>query len=110
MGRKRELWPTVEKKYTWTEENPRYGQAFQLVAIQLENIDRELKDWLDVEYTDNRLIKVGKDWFEYKKMKNKLSDEWVENLNHMITGTPFKDVVALKVHYFGDKPNIYHIL
>jgi len=113
MRRKRkEVWPTVEKKYTWTEDNPRYGQAFQLVAIQLENIDREYKEWLFVEdLTDNELIKVGKDWSEYRKIKNNLSDRWVKFLNpRLINGTPFKDVVALLVHYFGDDPDTYHVL
>ena len=102
---------TKQNKRFWpTEEDPRYGQSFQLVEIQLENIDHQFTGWIKAEYEDNRLIPIGNTWHEWKKKKQTISDEFCKGINRMISSTPYKDVVALKVHYFGDPRGVYQIV
>lgn len=110
MGRKKE-----NKRFYPTEEDPRYGQAFQIVEVQFQDIDRDFTGWIgntpEVKFTEKELISVGKDWSEWRKVKNRISDALCGTFNGLkLTNTPLKDVVAIKAHYLGDPRGVYQIL
>lgn len=128
MGRK--IWlgkAVLDQKYGHTED-PKYGQDFQIVAIQLESINNDYTDWIEkgkinlcggmtVDFSEylNKIRMVGENDREVKKMKNKISDDICKDLNKLIemcsmTVTRVKDVVALKVHYLGEPRGKYQIL
>ena len=122
MGRKK-FWLGTEvmnHKY-YRSEDPKYGQPFQIVAIQLESIEREkFTGWIEngeimfgenegIDFSEylNRIRKVGENDREVKRMKDKISDDICKDLNKLfemceMTVTRVKDVVALKVHYLGE--------
>jgi len=106
MGRK------VNKRFYPTEEDPRYGCAFQVEDLQFITIDGDYTDWVGLCYLDERLISVGKNWSEWKKNKKRISDEFTTDANKMINPkvTPYRDVVAIKVHYLGDPEGSFQIL
>ena len=111
MGRKKE----ENRRFYPTEEDPRYGQVFQIVEIQFQDIDRRFTGWIgrtgNIKFTKRELIAVGKDWIEWKKNKRKISDKFIELFDKLgITKAPLKEVVALKVHYLGDQKGRYQIL
>jgi hypothetical protein len=122
MGR-RKFWLGTEvmsHKY-YRSEDPKYGQPFQIQAIQLESIEREFTGWIEegkisfgggecIDFSDylNKLRKVGENDREVKKMKDRISDDVCEDLNKLfemysMDVTRVKDVVALKVHYLGER-------
>jgi hypothetical protein len=131
MGqRKRKLWlgtEVIDHKY-YRSEDPKYGQPFQIVAIQLESIEKEkFTGWIEdgeipfgggvIDFSDylKKIRKVGENDREVKKMKDKISDDICKDLNKLfemcsITVTRVKDVVALKVHYLGEPKGKYQIL
>jgi hypothetical protein len=126
MGQ-RKLWLGTEvmKHKYYHSEDPKYGQPFQILAIQLESIEKEFSSWIEngeiqfgdgisVSFSDylNKIRQVGEDW---KKMKDKISDDICKDLNKLfemceMTVTRVKDVVALKVHYLGEPKGKYQIL
>ena len=130
MGQ-RKFWlgtEVMDHKY-YRSEDPKYGQPFQIVAIQLESIEREkFTRWIEkgeilfgrgvsVSFSDylNEIRKVGENDREVKKMKDKISDDICKDLNKLfemcsMTVTRVKDVVALKVHYLGEPKGNYQIL
>lgn len=100
------------KRFYPTEEDPRYGKVFQVIDIQFEDIDRNYTGWTGIRYADDRLLEIGKDWSQWKKNKSKISDDFTLGINSMMKkdATPYKDVVALKVHYLGDPRGKFQIL
>jgi len=120
MGRK--IWlgnAVLDQKYDHTED-PKYGQAFQIVAIQLESIDNDFTDWIEkgkvrlcggmcIDFSEylKGLRKMGENDREWKKMKEMISDEVCRDLNTMFGMaikkiTPVKDIAAFKIRYIGD--------
>lgn len=129
MGQ-RKFWlgtEVMDHKY-YRSEDLKYGQPFQIVAIQLESIEGKFTGWIKngeflfgggvcVDFSDylNELRKVGENDREIKKMKNEISDIICKDLNNLLeissmTATRVKDVVALKVHYLGEPKGKYQIL
>ena len=121
----------TQKRILPTEENPRYGSKFIVVGIQLQDIDGYYTEMMDFKIMNKedkeipRLFSAGKSWGEWKRIKEKLSDEICTSLNKMrmnswheerkralapfLAGPApvnFKDVVALKVRYFGDRKTV----
>ena len=128
MGQKN-LWLGMEvmKHKYYHFEDPKYGQPFQIVAIQLESIDGKFTGWIEdgeipfgegvIDFSDylKKIRKVGENDREVKKMKDKISDDISKDLNKLfemceMTVTRVKDVVALKVHYLGEPNGKYQIL
>lgn len=128
MGQ-RKLWlgtEVIKHKY-YHSEDPKYGQPFQILAVQLESIEKEFSDWIEngeiqfgdgisVSFSDylNKIRQVGEDW---KKMKDKISDDICKDLNRILdmcenlnNETRVKDVVAYKIHYVGDPKEVCQIL
>ena len=101
-----------DKKYYPTEEEPRYGECFQIKAIQtVKNIDGYYSKWILCNFDKNELIPVGKNWGEWRKRKQKISDDMCKIFNwDKSIKVPIKDVVALKVHYLGDPAQSHQIL
>ena len=106
MGQKK------QKRFLPTEEDPRYGKAFQIIDLQFEDIDRNFTGWTGIRYADDRLLEVGKDWSQWKKNKSKISDDFILRINSIMEkdATLYKDVVALKVHYLGDPRGKFQII
>lgn len=120
MGRK--IWlgkAVLDQKYGHTE-SPKYGQAFQIMAIQLESINNDYTDWIEkgkirlcgmtVDFSEylKGLRKMGENDREWKKMKEMISDEVCGDLNTLFGMalkkiTPVKDIVAFKIRYIGDR-------
>jgi len=129
MGQ-RKLWLGTEvmKHKYYHSEDPKYGQPFQIVALQLESIEGKFTGWIEegeilfggdvsIDFSDylNEIRKVGENDREVKRMKDKISDDICEDLNRLLemssmTVTRVKDVVALKVHYLGEPKGKYQIL
>lgn len=127
MGQKLWLGTEVMKHKYYHSEDPKNGQPFQIVAIQLESIEKEFSDWIEngeiqfgdgisVSFSDylNKIRQVGEDW---KKMKDKISDDICKDLNRILdmcenlnNETRVKDVVAYKIHYVGEPKNKVQIL
>lgn len=129
MGQK--IWlgtKVVDHKYHHSED-PKYGQMFQITAIQFESIEKgKFSDWIDgkIQFEeDNTLInfseyftkvrKVGENIRDWKKTKDKISENVCKDLNTIIGMsvkriTPIKDIVAYKVHYVGDPKGTCQIL
>jgi len=131
MGQRKWLGTKVMKNKYHHSEDPKYGQAFQIIAVQFESIEKEkFSDWIEdgeiqfgsgisISFSEylNRLQKMGETDSEWKKMKNKISDDLCRNLNGILgmctnlnKVTRIKDVVAYKVHYLGDQKGVYQIL
>ena len=130
MGQ-RKIWlgtEVVDHKY-YRSEDPKYGQPFQVVAIQLESIEKgKFTGWIEdgeilfgggvsVSFSDylKKIRKVGENDREVKRMKDKISDDICRDLNKLLemssmTVTRVKDVVALKVHYLGEPKGENQIL
>jgi hypothetical protein len=121
MGRR--IWlgkAVLDQKYGHTE-SPKYGQAFQIVAIQLESIDNDYTDWIEkgkinlyggmtVDFSEylKGLRKMGENDREWKKMKEMISNDICGDLNTLFGMsskkiTPVKDIVAYKIRYIGDR-------
>ena len=129
MGQ-RKLWlgtEVIKHKY-YHSEDPKYGQPFQILAVQLESIKQgKFSDWIEngeiqfgdgisVSFSDylNKIRLMGEDW---KKMKERISDEICKDLNRILdmcenlnNETRVKDVVAYKIHYVGDPKEVCQIL
>ena len=128
MGQ-RKLWlgtEVIKHKY-YHSEDPKYGQPFQILAVQLESIEKEFSSWIEngeiqlgdgisVSFSDylNKIRQVGEDW---KKMKDKISDDICKDLNRILdmcenlnNETRVKDVVAYKIHYVGETKDKVQIL
>lgn len=131
MEQKEWLGTRVMKHKYYHSEDPKYGWAFQIVAVQFESIENEkFSDWIeegDIQFGDGisinfydylkKLRKMGKTYVEWKKMKDLISDDLCRDINRMLDIctnlgkiTRVKDVVAYKVHYLGDSKNEYQIL
>jgi hypothetical protein len=130
MGQ-RKFWLGTEvmgHKY-YRSEDPKYGQPFQIVAVQLESIEEgKFTGWIEngkiptgggvfIDFSDylKKIRKVGENNREVKRMKDKISDDICKDLNKLIemcsmTVTRVKDVVALKVHYLGEPKGENRIL
>ena len=123
MGQRKRIWlgkAVMDHKYSHSED-PKYGQAFQIVAIQLESIDNDFTDWIEkgkirlcggiqIDFSEylKGLRKMGENDREWKKMKEMISDEVCEDLNTLFGRTlkkitPVKDIVAFKIRYIGDR-------
>ena len=122
MGQRKRIWlgtKVMEHKYGHTED-PMYGQAFQIVAIQLESIDNDYTDWIEkgkinlcgvmIDFSEylKDLRKMGENDREWKKMKEMISNDICEDLNKLFGMvskkiTPVKDIVAFKIRYIGDR-------
>jgi len=120
MGRR--IWlgkAVLDQKYGHTE-SPKYGQAFQIVAIQLESINNDYTDWIEkgkiqcgcmtVDFSEylKGLRKMGENDREWKKMKEMISNDICGDLNTLIGMaskkiTPVKDIVAYKIRYIGGR-------
>ena len=120
MGRR--IWlgkAVLDQKYGHTE-SPKYGQAFQIVAIQLESINNDYTDWIEkgkirlcsmtVDFSEylKGLRKMGENDREWKKMKEMISNDICGDLNTLFGMaskkiTPVKDIVAYKIRYIGDR-------
>ena len=129
--RQKKFWLGTEvmnHKY-YHSEDPKYGQPFQIMAVQLESIEKgKFTGWIEegeillgggvsISFSDylNKIRKVGENDKEVKKMKDKISDDICKDLNKVfemcsMTVTRVKDVVALKVHYLGEPKGKYQIL
>ena len=130
--RQKRIWlgtETMNHKYHHSED-PKFGQAFQIMAIQFESIDGDYTDWIEngeIQFESKisisssdylfRMRKMGETNLEWMKMKNKISDELCGDINRLIDMctnlndvTRVKDVVAYKIHYLGDKKGVYQIL
>jgi hypothetical protein len=110
----------MDHKYNHSED-PKYGQAFQIIAIQLESIDNDFTDWIEkgeiqlcggiqVDFSEylKGLRRMGENDREWKKMKEMISDEVCGDLNTLFGMalkkiTPVKDIVAFKIRYIGDR-------
>ena len=102
---------TKNSRYLPTEEDPRYGGCFQITGIQFQTIDREFTDWELLNYPDERIIPIGKNREEWRKIKNQISDYFTLFRNSTVTdGSICKDVSSLRVHYLGDKKGVEHVL
>jgi hypothetical protein len=131
MGQRKWLGMKVMKDKYHHSEDPRYGRSFQIKAIQFESIEKEkFSSWIEdgeiqfgggitISFSDylKRMRKMGKTNLEWKIMKNKMSDAICRDLNRLVDMctnlneiTRVKDVVAYKVHYFGDPKEVYQIL
>lgn len=121
MGRR--IWlgkAVLDQKYGHTK-NPKYGQVFKIVAIQLKSIDNDYTDWIEkgkiqlcsditIDFSEylKGLRKMGENDQEWKKMKEIISNDICGDLN-MLFGmtskkiTPVKDIVAFKIRYIGDR-------
>ena len=131
MGQRKWLGTKVMKNKYHHSEDPKYGQAFQIIAVQFECIEREkFSDWIEngeIQFEDevsisfseylNRMQKMGETDLEWKKMKRKISDDICQNINEIFDMcknlgniTRIKDVVAYKIHYFGDPKDVFQIL
>ena len=104
-------------KFRSDSENPKYGTAFYLVAVQLENINREFTDWIPTSkiavqnFTKDRLLPIGKNSKEWDSIKKEISDSYCTVLNSLLTNIiPYKEVVALKIRYLGEKKatHVFH--
>lgn len=121
MGRRIWLGKVVlDQKYGHTEV-PKYGQAFQIMAIQLESINNDYTDWIEkgkIRLCDGMMVdfseylkglrKMGENDREWKKMKEMISNDICEDLNTLFGMaskkiTPVKDIVAYKIRYIGDR-------
>ena len=123
MGQRKRIWlgtEVMDHKYGHTED-PMYGQAFQIVAIQLESIDNDYTDWIEkgkiqlgggteIDFSEylKGLRKMGENDREWKKMKEMISNDICGDLNTLFGMalkkiTPVKDVVAYKIRYIGDR-------
>jgi hypothetical protein len=123
MGQRRKIWlgnAVMDHKYNHSED-PKYGQAFQIIAIQLESIDNDFTDWIEkgkiqlcggmeIDFSEylKGLRKMGENDREWKKMKEMISDEVCGDLNTLFGMalkkiTPVKDIVAFKIRYIGDR-------
>jgi len=121
MGRR--IWlgkAVLDHKYGHTED-PMYGQAFQIVAIQLESINNDYTDWIEkgkirlcggieIDFSEylKGLRKMGENDREWKKMKEMISNDICGDLNTLFGMalkkiTPVKDIVAYKIRYIGDR-------
>lgn len=121
MGQRKWLGEKVMKQKYHHSEDPKYGQAFQIIAIQLESIDNDFTDWIEkgkiqlcggiqVDFSEylKGLRKMGENDREWKKMKEMISDEVCGDLNTLFGMalkkiTPVKDIVAFKIRYIGDR-------
>ena len=100
-----------QKRFWPSEENPRYGEAFQIVAVQMVTIEREFTEWIPIQWKRGRIEPVGKDWFEWRKNKTAISEELTKFFNSSgRTGDPYREMVAMKIHYFGDGPRTYRVV
>ena len=123
MGQRRKSWlgkAVLDHKYGHTED-PKYGQAFQIMAIQLESIDNDYTDWIEkgkinlcsditIDFSEylKDLRKMGENDREWKKMKEMISNDICGDLNTLFGMsskkiTPVKDIVAYKIRYIGDR-------
>lgn len=123
MGQRKRIWlgtEVMDHKYNHSED-PKYGQAFQIIAIQLESIDNDFTDWIEkgkiqlcggmeIDFSEylKGLRKMGENDREWKKMKEMISDEICKDLNTLFGMaskkiTPVKDIVAYKIRYIGDR-------
>jgi len=123
MGQRRKIWlgnAVMDHKYNHSED-PKYGQAFLIIAIQLESIDNDFTDWIEkgkiqlcggmeIDFSEylKGLRKMGENDREWKKMKEMISDEVCGDLNTLFGMalkkiTPVKDIVAFKIRYIGDR-------
>jgi hypothetical protein len=122
MGQRKRIWLGTEvmnHKYGHTED-PMYGQAFQIVAIQSESIDNDYTDWIEkgkinlcgiqIDFSEylKGLRKMGENDREWKKMKEMISNDICGDLNTLFGMaskkiTPVKDIVAFKIRYIGDR-------
>lgn len=118
---------TKQKRILPTED-PRYGDRFKIIGIQLVDIDGNYTEMMNFEVMDKddasvpMFFKVGGTWGEWRKQKEALSDKITTGLNNnrlngweaerkramapFLAGPKpinFRDVVALKVKYFGDR-------
>ena len=121
MGRR--IWlgkAVLDQKYGHTED-PKYGQAFQIMAIQLKSINNDYTDWIEkgkirlcggmtVDFSEylKGLRKMGENDREWKKMKEMISNDICGDLNTLFGMaskkiTPVKDIVAYKIRYIGDR-------
>ena len=121
MGRR--IWlekEVLDQKYGHAE-NPKYGQAFQIMAIQLESISNDYTDWIErgkinlcsgmtIDFSEylKGLRKMGENDREWKKMKEMISNDICGDLNTLFGMaskkiTPVKDIVAYKIRYIGDR-------
>ena len=98
-----------------TPEDPRYGAAFYLEAVQLVNIDGEYTNWIPLTklyisgYSEVDLLSVGKTVRDWVGTKRKMSDAYCDCLNKVTTITPFKQMVALKIRYLGEPKGVSHV-
>ena len=107
----------VDRRFTMTDEDPCYGSAFYLKAVQLVNIDGEYTDWIPLsklylsDYTEGKLLSIGKDKKEWIETKRKISDAYCSCINCLSKEyiTPFKQVVALKIRYLGEPKDVSHV-
>lgn len=89
-------------KRLYPTEDPKYNEKFIITGIQVETIDRQFSELLPIrlEKEDVDLVfEIGKDWREWRRNKQKISDLLCSNLNRGLS-VPWKDVVALEVRYF----------
>ena len=101
----------VKKRFSSTDEDPLYGGTFYLEDVQLQDIEGDYTDWLTVDeftfdkYYIDRPLLIGKDLYEWRRLRKQISDDYCEGLNKLMKGriTPFKQVVSLKIHYMGEK-------
>ena len=99
------------ERFSPTEIEPKYGQAFVIEAVQYQDIDRNFTDWIKavpVEYYD-RLISVGKNFSEWKKNKRLISDDFCKMMNEGLCSKigmiPVKDIANFEVSYLGETGN-----
>lgn len=130
MGQRKKFWlgtEVIDHKYGHSED-PKYGQAFQIVAIQLESIDNYFTGWIgkgkiqlcsgmQVDFSEylKGLRKMGESDLEWKRMKKMISNDICGDLNKLFGMalkkiTPVKDIVAFKIRYLGDPRSKCQIL
>lgn len=131
--RRRKPKPVVHTRIWPSEDHPRFGQRFKVIGVQFIDIDRKYTEMLEMglgELTESpfdhemhfipKLFEIGKTWGEWKRNKEKISDQIVDGLNEnkrrsyaelkknhpfpsMLEDEPinFREVCAFKIEYIG---------
>lgn len=104
-------------RFLTTDEDPLFGAAFYLVAVQLVNFNGEYTDWVPVSkmcfdnYGEEDLLPIGKNTKEWVNMKKKISDEYCDSINCLVGDriVPFKQMASLKIRYLGEPEKVTHV-
>lgn len=112
----KKMFTRVKDRFHLTDIEPVYGKKFYLLAVQLVDVDGgefPFTEWITAErFSLNKYrgkIAVGKDYNEWTRIRKNISEDYTTILNQIrCERIPFKEVVALKIRYVGEK-NTSHV-